>query len=168
MPRLGTEQRAGKEMAFSDDNGGFAFACTDAKMSIGSSTWATRLSQLGSATDEILILTRGLADIGYIANILDKRPQNIWIVAHSECIDEAKALKAARPWLRIALHPDIGARVVLVAPETVWVSSSDFGKAGKLESAVGFHSPTLYSQTRSQLFDKAWREAHELPSLPDF
>ena len=57
MPRLGTEQRAGKEMAFIDDNGGFAFACTDAKMSIGSSTWATRLSQLGSATGEILILT---------------------------------------------------------------------------------------------------------------
>lgn len=57
MPRLGTEQRAGIEMAFSDDNGGFAFACSDAKMSIGASTWATRLSQLGSATGEILILT---------------------------------------------------------------------------------------------------------------
>ncbi|MCY1247997.1 hypothetical protein D9M72_613780 [compost metagenome] len=72
------------------------------------------------------------------------------------------------PWLRIALHRDIGARVVLVAPDTVRVSSSDFGKAGKLESAVGFHSLSLYSQTRSQLFDRAWREAQELPGHPDF
>ncbi len=89
-------------MAFSNDNGGLAFACSDAKMSIGASTWATRLSQLGNATGEILILTRDLADIGYITNILDKRPYNIWIVAHTDCIEAAQALKAARPWLSIA------------------------------------------------------------------
>ncbi|WP_223527837.1 hypothetical protein [Pseudomonas sp. GL-R-19] len=47
-------------MAFSDDSGGFAFSCTDAKISIGASTWATRLSQINKATGEILILTRGL------------------------------------------------------------------------------------------------------------
>ncbi|MCF5736521.1 hypothetical protein [Pseudomonas syringae] len=154
-------------MVFSNDNGGFDFACLDAKMSIGASTWGTRLSQLRRATGEILILTRDLADIGYITNILDKRPYNIWIVAHTDCIEAAQALKAARPWLRIAVHRDIGAKAVLVAPDTVWISSSDFGKTGKFESAVGFHSPSLYSQTRSHLFDKAWREAQELMDHPE-
>jgi hypothetical protein len=149
-------------MAFSDDGGGFAFSCTDAKMSIGASTWATRLSQIGTATGEILILTRALPDIDYITRILDKRPKDIWIVAHTDSTAEAKALKAARPWIRIAVHPDPGAKAVFVAPETVWISSSNFGKAGKLESAVGFHSADLYVRTRSQLFEKAWAEGHEL------
>lgn len=131
-------------------------------MSIGASTWATRLSQISKATGEILILTRGLPDIYYITKILDKRPRDIWIVAHADATAGAKTLKAARPWLRIAVHRDIGPKAVLVAPDTVWVSSSDFGKAGKLESAVGFHSTELYIQTRSQLFERAWAESHEL------
>ena len=83
-------------MAFSDDSGGFAFSCTDAKMSIGASTWATRLSQISKATGEILILTRGLPDIDYITKILDKRPRDIWIVAHADSTAGAKALKAAK------------------------------------------------------------------------
>jgi hypothetical protein len=149
-------------MAFSDDSGGFAFSCMDAKMSIGASTWATRLSQISKATGEILILTRALPDTEYIMKILDKRPRDIWIVAHTDSTAEAKALKAARPWLRIAVHRDIGAKAVLVAPDTVWFSSSDFGKAGKLESGVGFHSTELYIRTRSQLFHRAWEESHEL------
>ncbi|WP_313294747.1 hypothetical protein [Pseudomonas sp.] len=155
-------------MAFSDDNGGFAFMCSDAKMSIGSSTWASRLSQLSKATGEILILTHGLPDIDYITRILDKRPHNVWIAAHTESLKEASALKTARPWLRIALHPHIGAKSVLVAPDTVWLSSNDFGLGGKLESAVGFHSAALYSQTREKLFARAWREAQEIPGHPNF
>lgn len=154
-------------MAFSDDNGGFAFMCSDAKMSIGSSTWASRLSQLSKATGEILILTHGLPDTGYITKILDKRPHNVWIVAHTDSLKEASALKTARPWLRIALHPHIGAKSVLVAPDTVWLSSNDFGLGGKLESAVGFHSTALYSQTRENLFARAWHEAQEIPGHPD-
>ncbi|QXW42666.1 hypothetical protein [Pseudomonas amygdali] len=149
-------------MAFSDDGGGFAFECTDAKMSIGASTWATRLSQISQATGEILILTRSLPDTEYITRILDKRPRDIWIIAHADFVAQAKALKAARPWLHIAVHREIGAKAVLVAPETLWLSSSDFGKAGKLESAVGFHSAQLYSRTRGQLFEKAWAESQEL------
>lgn len=149
-------------MPFNDDNGGFAFACTDAKMSIGASTWASRLSQLGKASGEILILTHGLSDVNYINKILDKRPADIWIVAHVSAELEARSLKAGRPWLHIALHPEIGAKAVLVAPETVWISGSDFGKAGKLESAVGFHSTELYVKTRSQLFAKAWAQAFEI------
>ncbi|WP_455922638.1 hypothetical protein [Pseudomonas putida] len=149
-------------MLFSDDGGGFRFACTDAKMSIGASTWASRLSQLGKVSGEILILTHSLTEIDYITRILDKRPRDIWIVAHVSAEPEARVLKAGRPWLRIALHREIGAKAVLVAPETVWMSSSDFGKAGKLESAVGFHSAELYAKTRSQLFAKAWEQAFEI------
>lgn len=149
-------------MAFNDDGGGFAFECTDAKMSIGASTWATRLSQISKATGEILILTRSLPDIEFTIRILDKRPRDIWIVAHFDFVAQAKELKAARPWLHIAVHRDVGAKAVLVAPDTLWISSSDFGKATKLESAVGFHSAQLYSRTRAQLFEKAWAESQEL------
>ncbi|PBP84372.1 hypothetical protein [Pseudomonas syringae] len=94
-------------MAFSDDGGGFAFEYTDAKMSIGASTWVMRLSQISKATGEILILTRSLPDIEFITRILGERPRDILIVAHADFVAQAKALKAARPWLHIAVHSDI-------------------------------------------------------------
>lgn len=128
-------------MTFSDDSCGFRFACADAKMSIGASTWASRLSQLGKASEEIPILTHSLSDIDYITNILDKRPIDIWILAHVSAEREARVMKAKLPRLGIALRREIGAKAVLVAPETVWISSSDFGKAGKLESAVVLEVP---------------------------
>lgn len=149
-------------MAFSDDNGGFAFSCRDAKMSICASTWSTRLSQIGRIIGPISIMTGSLPDPGYIGQILEKRPRDIWIVANSSAHTEAKQLKQRFPFLRIALHRDNNAKIVLVAPETVWVSSSDFGRTNKIESAVGLHSNDAYQKALDHLFKKFWKEATEI------
>jgi len=57
---------------------------------------------------------------------------------------------------------DNNAKVVLVSPDTVWVSSSDFGKTKKIESAVGLHSSIVYQRTLDSLFNRIWADAREI------
>lgn len=149
-------------MAFSDDNGGFAFSCDDAKMSICASTWNTRLSQIARVAGPILIMTGSLPEPEYISQILGKRPRDIFIIANTSAVAEARLLKSRFPAIRIALHPNNNAKVVLVAPDTVWVSSSDFGKTTKIEAAVGMHSVFVFNQTLSALFNRVWMEGTEI------
>lgn len=149
-------------MAFSDDGGGFSFSCEDAKMSICASTWNTRLSQLGRVKGPVWIMTRSLPGHEYIAQIIGKRPQDIFIIANSSAEIEAKALKLKFPMVRIVLHRNNNAKVVLVSPDTVWVSSSDFGETKHIESAIGIHSAGVYNKTLDSLFRKVWEEGTEV------
>jgi hypothetical protein len=149
-------------MAFSDDNGGFAFSCEDGKMSICASTWNTRLSQLGRVAGPVSIMTGFLPDLDYISQIVGKRPRDMFVIANTRAHLEARQLKSRFPFLRIALHPDTNAKVVLVAPDTVWISSSDFGKTNQIDSAVGLHSTVVYNRTLESLFNKVWAQSTEL------
>ncbi|WP_143047720.1 hypothetical protein [Variovorax sp. YR266] len=67
---------------------------------------------------------------------------------------EARMLKLRFPEVRIALHHNNNAKVVLVAPDTVWVSSADFGKTARIKSAVGLHSNIVFKRTRESFFDR--------------
>jgi hypothetical protein len=147
-------------MAFSDDGGGFAFACDDAKMSICASTWNTRLSQIARATGPIFIMTRLLPDRDYISQIISKRPTDIFVIANSDARIEAE--KKQFPAIRIVLHRNNNAKVVLASPDRVWVSSSDFGKTKQIESAVGMHSESLFSKIVTSLFNRVWAESEEV------
>jgi hypothetical protein len=132
-------------------------------MSLCASTWNTRLSQIGRIVGPVSILTGALPDPEYISQILKKRPRDVFIIASTSAEAEAKLLKSRFPAIRIAIHPNNNAKVVLVAPDTVWVSSSDFGMTKKIESAVGIHSTFVYSKTLESLFSKVWAEATEVP-----
>lgn len=150
------------QMAFSTDGGGFAFPCNDAKMSINASTWATRLTQLGRMTGRLCILTTNLPDPDYVIEVLSKRTSDVQIVAHVDARKAAEYIKRKLPEVRIALHRDIGAKALLIAPETVWIMSSDFGKKKRIDAGIGLHSADVYQKTLAQLFDRAWAEATEI------
>jgi hypothetical protein len=149
-------------MVFSNDSGGFAFSCEDAKMSICASTWNTRLAHIARVIGPVLIMTGSLPDPEYISRTLGKRPRDIFIIANADAQREARMLKLRFPDVRIALHRNNNAKVVLVAPNTVWVSSADFGKTTQIESAVGLHSSVVFDKTRESLFNKVWAEAIEI------
>jgi hypothetical protein len=149
-------------MVFSDDSFGFAFSCEDAKMSVCAGSWGRRLSHIARVAGPILILTGSLPDPDYISQTLGKRPRDIFIVANADAHKEARVLKLRFPDVRIALHRNTNAKVVLVAPDTVWVSSADFGKTTQIESAIGLHSSRVFERTRESLFNKVWEEASEI------
>lgn len=149
-------------MAFTDDHGGFAFSCDDAKFSVCASTWNTRLSQLGKIQGSLCIMTHHLPNPEYIAKIFSKRPHNIFIIANQDARENAQKIKTQFPQVRIALHPKSNAKVVLVAPETVWVASSDFGETKMVESAIGLHSVTVHNRALEGLFNVEWDKSTEL------
>ena len=76
-------------MAFTDDNGGFAFSCDDAKFSVCASTWNTCLSQLSKIQGSLCIMTHHLPNPEYIAKIIAKRPHNIFIIANQDARENA-------------------------------------------------------------------------------
>lgn len=149
-------------MAFSDDGGGFAFSCNDAKFSVCASTWNTRLSQLGKIHGSLCIMTHHLPNPEYISRIISKRPQNIFIIANEDSRENALLIKNQFPSVRVALHPKMNAKVVLMAPETVWISSSDFGETKLIESAIGLHSATVHNRALVDLFNVEWANSVEL------
>lgn len=149
-------------MAFKDDNGGFTFSCEDAKMSICASTWSTRLSQLERIDGPVYIMTNTLPNLEYISKIIGKRPRDIFIIANTSAHYEAQQLKNQFPMLQIALNDRMNAKVVLVAPETVWISSADFGKTDKIESAIGLHSSKAFGKAHESLFKDIWKKSRIL------
>lgn len=146
-------------MQFKTDGGGFAFSNADSKLVLGSATWSTHLSQLGKVTGPLFVMTRLLPNVDYIAEIVGKRPRAISILAHAEASDNARLLKLLFPQIEIALHRRNNAKMVLVAPQTVWISTSDFGKSGEIETGIGIHSPEVFQEAKEKLFDRAWAEA---------
>lgn len=145
-------------MQFKTDSGGFAFSNADSKLVLGSATWSTHLSQLGKVKGHVYVMTRLLPDVDYIAEIVGKRPHDIWILAHAEASENARLLKLRFPQIEVAVHRCNNAKMVLVAPRTVWISTSDFGKSGEIETGIGIHSPEVFEEAKEKLFDRAWAE----------
>ncbi|WP_411846037.1 hypothetical protein AAFN60_21300 [Roseibacillus persicicus] len=149
-------------MSFSDDNGGFAFSCDDGKICINASTWSTRLSQIGRFGARIRIVTHGLPDPDYIGGILAKRPKDIFIICNEDAAEEAKQLKTSFPGIRIATNSKSNAKLVLVAPETVWASSADFGYSKLENSTVGLHSKEVHDRIVAEVFEPMWGRSDEI------
>lgn len=149
-------------MAFKDDHGGFQFSCDNGKISLDASTWSTRLSQLGKWSGEVWIMTRHLNDVEYIAGILGKRPKDIYIIAHESARIIAAKLKARFPEIRIALHNDINAKAVLVEPQTIWISSADFGRTEDIESTIGVRSIQAYENYLNFHVKMIWCKSIEI------
>lgn len=149
-------------MAFSDDGGGFGFSCDDAKLTIGASTWNTKLSQLGRMPGPLFIMTRLLLNLDYIGRIVSKRPRDIYILASTDAEANARELKAQFPSISIALNSKINAKAVFLGPETVWIGSADFGESKMIESSIGIHSETVFNKAVTSLFNPTWKASREI------
>lgn len=134
-------------MPFKTDCGGLAVKLNDCKLSVSenASTWNTRLSQIGKTDGKVIICTYSLPDLKYIQKILDKRSRNVTIIAHEKFEKKAMLLKRMYPFLHIHLRPDVHAKIVLVEPRSVWLSSANFGSSGWFEQTIGIHDKTAYS-----------------------
>ena len=114
-------------MAFRTDCGGIAFKARDAKLQANASTWATKLSQLARQTGTVRIVTYSLPDMQYVRVQLGRRPRDILLVAHSKFEDRANDIRREYPDIRVAVHDDVHSKVLLIAPQTIVISSANFG-----------------------------------------
>jgi hypothetical protein len=56
------------------------------------------------------------------------------------------------------------AKIVLIAPDKVWVSCADFGKTPKKQrdSTIGLHSQDIHDRIVLDVFEKMWNDADEI------
>ena len=79
------------------------------------------------------IVTYSLPSLNEIEEILDKRTIGVTIIANSKFEKKAMRIQDHYPDLKIILRPDVHAKMLLVAPEIVWLSSANFGNSGWFE-----------------------------------
>ena len=149
-------------MAFKTDNGGFAFKCNDAKLCAGATTWATRLSQLSRMKGEVRIITFSLPKMDYVRKQLQRRPYDIFILAHDKFVCRAKEIRQEFPHIRVAVHPEVHSKVLLIAPHTVWISSANFGSSDWHETTVGFHSKDAHDHYAKGIFPRLLDQSDEI------
>jgi len=138
-------------MAFQTDNGGLALKA-DIKIGADASTWNTRLSQLSRTDAEVILCTYSLPNIPSVRQILDRRSRNITLIVNARFAAQANALKRAYPELTLYLIPRTHAKMALIAPATVWLSSENIGTSGWYENTVGIRSAAAYDYLRASVF----------------
>lgn len=131
---------------FKTDSGGKALSIRDAKISVSHkcSAWSTKLNSIGCAKGDITIVTYSLPDTEYIENILNRRNGNLTLVFHEKFLSKANVLKRKYKNLKLYPMPDVHAKMVLIEPRTVLLSSANFGKSGWFEQTIGIHSEKAY------------------------
>lgn len=150
------ETLGGIIMGFSSDNGGIAISINDAKLikANAASTWNTRLSQIGTPNlrdKKVIICTYSLPNLAYSKRIFDKRSSNVTLIVNEAFKDKAEELQNCYPDLVVRVKKDVHAKMVLIEPKTVWLSSANFGESDWFEQTIGLHSEEAYQFYLNQI-----------------
>lgn len=131
-------------MAFTTDKTGLALKA-NIKIATQGSTWSSHLNRAFKSKGDILICTYSLPNMIHIEKILDKCSDHITIIANANFLGRAETLKVYYPKLKIYVADDMHAKVVLVSPGTVWLTSANFGSDGWFENTIGIHNKDVYN-----------------------
>lgn len=138
-------------MAFRTDSGGVAMTA-EVKLSRASTTWNTRLRQIHRMEGDIYICTFSLCNYDYISRILERRSKDVTIICNSRYAENARQLKKAFPETRFFVNPNAHAKLVLIDPKTVWLSSENLGrKKETFDASIGIHSEEAYQHYLAQV-----------------
>jgi len=99
----------------------------------------------------IVICTYSIPNLNYVFKIFDKRSDNVVLIMNSKFEDIANKIRARYPAMRVITRKDVHAKLVLAEPQTVWLSSANFGASGWFESTIGIHSKVAYDFYMEQL-----------------
>ena len=155
-------------MAFKTDCGGIAMTA-DIKLSQKGTTWNTRLSQIGRHDRLVTLCTFSTGDIDYLTKILSKRDfgSGIRIIGNEKNEWKMRRLKNLFPAAQFFVSPNAHAKLALVEPNIVWVSSENLGRTRDVfDASIGIHSEEAYqhylSQVESLLRSRDTREIKEV------
>jgi len=127
---------------------------TSVKLSNKGTTWNTRLQHIGKHDNEVIIVTFSLCNFEYISKLVSKRERGagITIICNSKYEMNAYLLKKEFPDLKIYVNPYAHAKLALIGPETVWLSSENLGrKQNTFDASIGIQSPEAYDHYHSQI-----------------
>lgn len=151
-------------MGWNDDGYGIVVKATEVKLYTTDHSWGMKLSQLGRQTGQVRILTYSLPDLAYVTKQLGRRPKDVAMICHARFRDRAIAVKARFPGIEISLSIRLHAKLLLIAPDTVYVTSANFGESDWDELGVGVRSKAGHDWYAG-MFDRLWRES-EVVTVP--
>ena len=140
-------------MAFKTDCGGIALT-VDAKLLYRDTTWKTRLKQIGKHDNEVIIVTYSLCQFDFISRIISQRDggKGITIICNSKFEANAYCIKKNFPDLKIYVNPTAHAKMALIGPGTVWLSSENLGKVkDTFDASIGIESKEAYDHYHAQI-----------------
>lgn len=131
----------------------------------GSHTWAMKLSQIHKQ-GFVRILTYSLPDLRRIDDLLKRRPDNISLICHSKFKQQALQLAINFPNINIAINETLHSKIVLIEPDTIFVTSANFGYSSWHETTVGIRSKIAYDAYVLNSFQPLWESSQILhPSI---
>jgi hypothetical protein len=100
--------------------------------------------------------------LDYVKTQLGRRPYDIAIIAHAKFAKKAMVIKRIFPQVRLTLNECVHSKILLIDPQTVWVSSANFGSSKWHETSAGFHSKEAYTHYFNNSFMPLWELSHEV------
>lgn len=120
-------------------------------------TWPAILARLARQKGTIRIVTYSLADMEQIRKQLGHRSKDIWLICHNHFKGRATEIKGAFPDMKIAVRDNIYAKVLLVAPKTVHMTS-----VGAAETTMVLRTREAHNEFVEGAFNSLWENATEV------
>jgi hypothetical protein len=143
-------------MAFKSDGYGIAFKSNDIKIQTNGHTWGMKLSQIYRQPGQIRIITYSLPDIEYVANLFSKRPTGIFMIAHAKFENKARRILDTFNEIKIALNSTVHSKILLIHPNTVVITSANFGDSHWHETSISIHSSIAHDWYVENAFTPLW------------
>ena len=81
------------------------------------------------------------------------REPDITLIANSRFVNEISVLHELYPQAHYFICDNVHAKMVLAEPETVWLSSANFGNSHWFEHTIGIHSKEVFEFYKKELED---------------
>jgi PLD-like domain len=106
----------------------------------------------------VYIVTYSLPDLSYCETQLGRRPHDILLICHAKFTHKAMTLQERFPDIHVRVHLEVHGKLLLIAPDTVYLGSTNFGDSGWEEFTVGIRSVEAV-QFYEQSFGVLWAQS---------
>ena len=154
-------------MSWAQDSHGLVFKSNELKLYFdGHHTWAMKLSQLPKQKGNVKIITYSLPDLDYVKEQLGRRPHHIWLLCNTKFKEIAQEIKNTFPLIHVGVRHDIHSKVLLISPNTVYITSANFGRSRWHETSIGVRSKEAHDAYLHYSFVPLWDSSEKLRSYP--
>jgi len=146
-------------MTWNNDGHGLVGSSREIKGYLPSHSWAMKLSQLHKQPDALVRIATYSVNADYAADILRRRPYRIHFACNTHSWREAQELARQLPSIDVRVVDDLHAKLVRIAPATVYIGSANFVKATLQDVSIGVRG-TSWHDHYAEWFDAVCNGGH--------
>lgn len=147
-------------MGWRNDSFGLLFRSSELKLYHTSHhSWAMKFMNFDKHDRYVYIITHQLTYMRAITGLIGKRPWNIFIICNTVASISARELAEQFPDIQVRCHREVNSRVCIIAPDTLYIGSYDFGYTRQHETVIGVRSSDACGFYLEKSFNPLWAEA---------